>query len=250
MKLGASEVIDPTFKGNMARFINHSCDPNCETQKWNVLGETCVGIFATRDIEVGQELSFNYQFDVYSTPYTRCLCGAANCNQYLGLVPEGYTAEEWNEKVETMPCELCHSNEQENDDEFLLCDECNLGFHMFCLKPPLKEIPAGSWFCPKCLIKMDEENQRNKLEQLEQEKMALEQAALGNTVKHIKVSSVTLANILQKDKENKFGSKQKGRPRKIKEDPPEEDLIDYNEWYNLQKNLQMELISQIDNNVA
>jgi hypothetical protein len=43
---------------------------------------------------------------------------------------------------------------------------------------------------------MDEENQRNKLEELEQEKMALEQAALGNAVKHIKVSSVTLANIL------------------------------------------------------
>lgn len=53
MKLGGNEVIDPTYKGNMARFINHSCDPNCETQKWNVLGEICVGIFATRDIEVG-----------------------------------------------------------------------------------------------------------------------------------------------------------------------------------------------------
>jgi SET domain-containing protein len=53
MKLGSNEVIDPTYKGNMARFINHSCDPNCETQKWNVLGEISVGIFATRDIEMG-----------------------------------------------------------------------------------------------------------------------------------------------------------------------------------------------------
>jgi SET domain-containing protein len=31
MKTTASEVIDPTFHGNIARFINHSCDPNCVT---------------------------------------------------------------------------------------------------------------------------------------------------------------------------------------------------------------------------
>ena len=51
MKTSNNEVIDPTYKGNMARFISHSCDPNCITEKWNVLGETCVGVFALRDIE-------------------------------------------------------------------------------------------------------------------------------------------------------------------------------------------------------
>jgi hypothetical protein len=61
---------------------------------------------------------------------------------------------------------------------------------------------------------------------------------------------VTLANILKKDKESKHGCKHKGRPRKIKEDPLEEEVADYNEWYTCQKNLQMELISQIDKNVA
>ena len=38
MKTSKGEVIDPTYKGNLARFINHSCEPNCITQKWNVLG--------------------------------------------------------------------------------------------------------------------------------------------------------------------------------------------------------------------
>jgi SET domain-containing protein len=31
MKIGKNEVIDPTDYGNLARFMNHSCDPNCET---------------------------------------------------------------------------------------------------------------------------------------------------------------------------------------------------------------------------
>lgn len=50
MKLSAKEIIDPTLKGNMAWFINHSCDPNCWTEKWNVLGEVGIGIFAHKDI--------------------------------------------------------------------------------------------------------------------------------------------------------------------------------------------------------
>ena len=137
MKLNSTEVIDPTYKGNMARFINHSCEPNCETQKWNVLGEIAVGIFAVRDIHIGDELSFNYQFDVYQTPFTRCLCGTKACKGYLGLVPLGYTAEEWNERVDTMPCEICGSNDEDADDKFLICDLCNNGYHTFCLSPPI-----------------------------------------------------------------------------------------------------------------
>lgn len=85
MKLSPKEVIDPTKKGNVARFINHSCDPNCVTQKWNVMGEVFVGIFAKKDIHIDQELSFDYKFDVYKTPFLECFCRAYNCKGYLGL---------------------------------------------------------------------------------------------------------------------------------------------------------------------
>lgn len=44
-------IIDAERKGNMARFMNHSCDPNCESQKWTVNGNTRVGLFANRDIK-------------------------------------------------------------------------------------------------------------------------------------------------------------------------------------------------------
>ncbi len=47
--------IDAGPKGNKARFINHSCDPNCETVKWNVNGDVRVGLFATRDITAGEK---------------------------------------------------------------------------------------------------------------------------------------------------------------------------------------------------
>ena len=60
MKLSSKEVIDPTEKGNLARFINHSCDPNCGTEKQNVLGEIAVGIVALKNIEPGTELTFDY----------------------------------------------------------------------------------------------------------------------------------------------------------------------------------------------
>lgn len=85
MKLSPKEVIDPTKKGNVARFINHSCDPNCVTQKWNVMGEVFVGIFAKKDIIIDEELSFDYKFDVYKTPFLECFCQSYNCKGYLGL---------------------------------------------------------------------------------------------------------------------------------------------------------------------
>ena len=84
MKIDRNEVIDPTYKGNLARFINHSCDPNCITQKWHVLGEICIGIFAIKDIYEDDELTFDYQFDSFKTPLTKCLCSSIKCKGYLG----------------------------------------------------------------------------------------------------------------------------------------------------------------------
>lgn len=40
-------------------------------------------------------------------------------------------------------CEICQG--ADHDDKILLCDECDLGFHIFCLSPPLAEIPATDW---------------------------------------------------------------------------------------------------------
>ncbi|MCO5556647.1 hypothetical protein L7F22_010198 [Adiantum nelumboides] len=56
MTLSGSEIIDACFKGNLGRFINHSCEPNCTTEKWMVNGEVCIGLFAVRDLKKVQPL--------------------------------------------------------------------------------------------------------------------------------------------------------------------------------------------------
>lgn len=63
LTIDRDNVIDAYPKGNLSRFMNHSCDPNCETQKWTVNGEIRVGLFATRDVCAGEELCFNYHLD-------------------------------------------------------------------------------------------------------------------------------------------------------------------------------------------
>lgn len=86
LTLDAGLVIDASQKSNHARFINHSCAPNCETQKWtDMRGETRIGIFAKVDIPAGVEITFDYQLDSLGNEKKRCLCGSKNCSGFLGL---------------------------------------------------------------------------------------------------------------------------------------------------------------------
>lgn len=76
-------VIDATDKGNKSRYINHSCCPNTEMQKWSIDGETRIGIFATRDIKKGEHLTYDYQFVQFGADQD-CHCGAPSCRRKLG----------------------------------------------------------------------------------------------------------------------------------------------------------------------
>ncbi|XP_035204427.1 histone-lysine N-methyltransferase SETD2-like isoform X2 [Stegodyphus dumicola] len=85
MALRSDEIIDATNKGNLSRFMNHSCDPNCETQKWTVNGELRIGFFAKRDLKAGEELTFDYRFQRYGRLPQKCYCGSSICSGYIGL---------------------------------------------------------------------------------------------------------------------------------------------------------------------
>ncbi|XP_037497097.1 histone-lysine N-methyltransferase ASHH2 isoform X2 [Jatropha curcas] len=88
MTLNGSEVIDACAKGNLGRFINHSCDPNCRTEKWVVNGEICIGLFALRDIKKGEEVTFDYNYvRVVGAAAKQCYCGSPQCRGYIGGDP-------------------------------------------------------------------------------------------------------------------------------------------------------------------
>ncbi len=79
--LNQRTVIDAAHGGNAARFINHSCDPNCDA----VIERGHIWIYAIKDIPQGAELAYDYQFE-HVAEYTEedlalyvCRCGSAKC---------------------------------------------------------------------------------------------------------------------------------------------------------------------------
>ncbi|KAL9007247.1 MAG: hypothetical protein Q9188_000050 [Gyalolechia gomerana] len=84
MSLNKGEFVDATKKGNLGRFCNHSCNPNCYVDKWVVGDKLRMGIFAERSIKAGEELVFNYNVDRYGADPQPCYCGEPNCTGFIG----------------------------------------------------------------------------------------------------------------------------------------------------------------------
>ncbi|HSQ29056.1 MAG TPA: SET domain-containing protein-lysine N-methyltransferase [Gemmatimonadaceae bacterium] len=74
-------VIDAAVDGNDARFINHSCDPNCDA----VIDDGRIWIETIRDVAPGEELAYDYAYELEErhTPAAKrqypCSCGSAKC---------------------------------------------------------------------------------------------------------------------------------------------------------------------------
>ena len=72
--------IDGNYKYNNARYINHSCDPNCEVEIIN----NKIWIVSIKNIKKGEELSYNYGY-AYDTDYIehKCRCKSKNCVGFI-----------------------------------------------------------------------------------------------------------------------------------------------------------------------
>lgn len=75
-------VVDATKKGNLGRLINHSCDPNCTAKIITINGEKKIVIYAKQDIELGDEITYDYHFP-FEQDKIPCLCGSAKCRGFL-----------------------------------------------------------------------------------------------------------------------------------------------------------------------
>jgi SET domain-containing protein len=77
--LNERSALDGDTPKNTARYINHSCDPNCYTEQY---GNT-IWIVALRDIQAGEELTYNYEYELDDEPAEPCHCGAPHCCGYI-----------------------------------------------------------------------------------------------------------------------------------------------------------------------
>ncbi|XP_063040115.1 histone-lysine N-methyltransferase NSD2 [Engraulis encrasicolus] len=160
LTIDKDRIIDAGPKGNYSRFMNHSCQPNCETQKWTVNGDTRVGLFAVCDIPTGTELTFNYNLDCLGNEKMVCRCGAPNCSGFLGDRPKNGQASEPKTKSVKKKAKRRKSRsegkKQSEDEcfrcrdggELVLCDRkgCTKAYHLSCLDRTKR--PFGRWDCP------------------------------------------------------------------------------------------------------
>ena len=184
LNLDKDLFIDAGPRGNLARFMNHSCDPNCITQKWLVGGSTRVGLFALHDISAGMtylllcflfcfnfifagtELTFNYNLDCRGNERIKCECGSSKCCGFIGertknddaqskrIVNGGSKTKSGKQKnskrkptfnqLHEDTCFKCGER-----GELVMCDEknCPKSYHLACLS--LTSVPSDEWSCPR-----------------------------------------------------------------------------------------------------
>ncbi|GFQ00432.1 histone-lysine n-methyltransferase h3 lysine-4 specific [Phtheirospermum japonicum] len=81
-RIDTEYIIDATRKGGIARFVNHSCQPNCVAKVVSVRYEKKVVFFAERDIYPGEEITYDYHFN-HEGEKIPCYCKSKNCRHFL-----------------------------------------------------------------------------------------------------------------------------------------------------------------------
>lgn len=81
-RVDVETIIDATKCGNLARFINHSCNPNCYAKVITVEGQKKIVIYSKQPINVNEEITYDYKFPLEDEKIS-CLCGAPQCRGFL-----------------------------------------------------------------------------------------------------------------------------------------------------------------------
>ncbi|XP_051063365.1 zinc finger protein neuro-d4 isoform X7 [Phodopus roborovskii] len=89
--------------------------------------------------------------------------GHPSCLQFTVNMTAAVRTYRW-QCIECKSCSLCGTSENDGaswagltpQDQLLFCDDCDRGYHMYCLNPPMAEPPEGSWSCHLCLRHLKE----------------------------------------------------------------------------------------------
>jgi histone-lysine N-methyltransferase SETD1 len=87
-RIDGLSVCDATKQGNVARFINANCDPNCFTKIISIDGVKRIVVYSKRDILAGEELCYDYKFPLEYDEAQRipCHCGSRDCRGFMNWV--------------------------------------------------------------------------------------------------------------------------------------------------------------------
>nr|AFD29602.1 NSD-1 [Schmidtea mediterranea] len=171
MELDNGRLIDARQFSNLSRFINNSCDPNLVAEKWIVNREHRIGLFALRDIQKGEELTFQYNLQNKSSNRIVCKCFSVNCSGFLGEAPK--MAKVSKLKSDTSKKSKGDTTESESSCKSFLTDKnsnsqcfrcgeiidmlssivCSVGpcmktYHSVCLNLNMANYVQSSWICP------------------------------------------------------------------------------------------------------
>jgi Protein kinase domain/SET domain len=156
MALDNNVYLDARKRGGIARYINHSCEPNCVVERWKVRGNLRAAVMATQDMPAGTELSFDYQWErKRGRAPTKCHCGAPSCRGTLE-VPRSMEEEALERQLSThwtKPLILRARNEiinrcvrvwSKETQEYFIADvsafDENTGKHMLMYRHDLEEV--------------------------------------------------------------------------------------------------------------
>nr|XP_018917910.1 PREDICTED: histone-lysine N-methyltransferase SETD1B-A [Bemisia tabaci] len=81
-RIDTDTIIDATKCGNLARFINHSCNPNCYAKIITIESQKKIVIYSKQPISVNEEITYDYKFPLEDEKIP-CLCGAQGCRGTL-----------------------------------------------------------------------------------------------------------------------------------------------------------------------
>ncbi|XP_049878091.1 bromodomain adjacent to zinc finger domain protein 1A isoform X2 [Pectinophora gossypiella] len=86
------------------------------------------------------------------------------CSSFSGVVLHLFTLDSsitWSASILNASCRVCRR--KTDPDNMLLCDGCNKGHHLYCLKPKLTKVPPGDWFCEQCKPREKTPRKKRKL---------------------------------------------------------------------------------------